>query len=196
MLTVIESLKSSVYKLVQFKEEEWEDFSSYWRPLILAKGDNIIKGGQVEKYFYYVNKGVVRAFFVKDDMEISVGFSYDGEFTGAYDSFLAQQPTDFYIEAICESSLLRISFNDLMSQFDKYKNVERWGRIFNANILIGMGRRQVEVRSFSAEEKFDRLMEQSPHIFQLVPQKYLASYLGMTPETFSRMRKKAAQTDH
>ena len=76
-----------------------------------------------------------------------------------------------------------------MTIFDKYKWVERWGRILNANILIGIGRRQVEVRSYTAEERFERLFNQSPHIFQLVPQKHLASYLGMTPETFSRMRK-------
>ena len=73
--------------------------------------------------------------------------------------------------------------------FDSHKGIERWGRIFNSKILIGMARRQIEVRAYSAEERFDRLQNDSPHIFQLVPQKYLASYLGMTPETFSRLRK-------
>jgi len=76
-----------------------------------------------------------------------------------------------------------------MEMFDIYKSVERWGRMFNANMLVGMSRRQLEVRNFSAEERYDRLFNQSPHIFQLVSQKHLASYLGMTPETFSRMRK-------
>ena len=74
--------------------------------------------------------------------------------------------------------------------FDEMKCIERFGRQFNAKILIDMAKRQLESRSFTAEEKYKRLLAQSPHILQLVPQKHLASYLGMTPETFSRLRAK------
>ena len=107
-----ETLKQTVYKLSPLEDFEWEDFSACWHPVKFCKGDFIIKYGQVEKYFYFVHHGVVRAFIQKDDQEVSVGFSYDTEFTGAYDSFLAQQPTDFYIEAITEASLLRITYHD------------------------------------------------------------------------------------
>lgn len=97
--------------------------------------------------------------------------------------------SDIYLQALTDCELLKISFTDLNAMFDKYKSIERWGRIFNAKILVGMARRQLEVRSYSAEERFERLCNDSPHILQMVSQKYLASYLGMTPETFSRLRK-------
>lgn len=84
---------------------------------------------------------------------------------------------------------LKISYANLIELFDKYKSVERWGRLFNAKMLIGVGRRQVEVRDFSVEERLRRPIADSPHIFRLVPQKHFASYLGMKPEAFSRMRK-------
>ncbi|MEO9806568.1 MAG: Crp/Fnr family transcriptional regulator [Reichenbachiella sp.] len=182
-------LRNKVNSLSKLTDQEWEDFSSRWDTRVIEKGQHIIQVGQTEKYFYFVHDGVMRAYVLNKGVDVSVGFSYNGDFSGAYDSFLDQKPTDWNIQTISQVELLRIGFADLMEMFDRYKSLERWGRIFNAQALIGMGRRQVEVRSFSAEERFDRLFNQSPHIFQLVPQKYLASYVGMTPETFSRMRR-------
>ena len=182
-------LRYKICQLSELSDQEWDDFSSRWKSHQVKKNDYIIKSGQTEKHFYFVHRGVLRAFVLNRGQDVSIGFSYDGDFSGAYDSFLSQSPSDWNIQALTDGEILKISFSDMMEMFDHYKSVERWGRIFNANILIGIGKRQIEVRSFSAEERFDRLFQQSPHIFQLVPQKHLASYLGMTPETFSRMRK-------
>jgi CRP/FNR family transcriptional regulator, anaerobic regulatory protein len=184
------ALKNKIHQHTILSEEEWVDFSSLWHPVELKKGEYLIKEYQIETSFYFVFDGVLRAYAIKNGEEICIGFTYNGDFSGAYDSFLAQSKSEFAVQALSKCLLLKISREDLMTQFDAYKSIERWGRLFNAEILIGMAKRQIESRSYSAEEKFNRLLEQSPHIMQLVPQKHLASYLGMTAETFSRLRKK------
>lgn len=187
---IYKAFQNQVYQLSAFEDEDWEGFVAPWKKYDLAKGDYLTRSGSVEHYFYFVHTGVLRAFSIKDGNDISVGFSYNGDYAGVYDSFISREPSDFFIQAITEVVTLRVHYDQMMELFDKYKAAERWGRLFNGQVLIGMARRQVESRSYSAEEKFDRLMEQSPHILQLVPQKYLASYLGMTAETFSRLRRK------
>ena len=186
----MERLQKVLFDAVNFGEEEWRDFSSRWKARFIAKNDYLIKKGMIEKYFYFVNRGVLRAFHIKDGEEICIGFTYDDDFAGGYDSFLTCEPTQFYIQALVDSELYAISREDLYLMYDRYKNVERWGRLFNEKLLLGKGLREVAILSYSAEERYRRLMTQSPHCLQLIPQKYLASYLAMTPETFSRLRKK------
>jgi len=186
---IFEHLKLKVEELSPMTDHEWKDFSGRWMLTNYSKNEFVTKTGQVEKYFYFVHSGVLRGFVLNNGSDISMGFSYDGDFSGVYDSLLNQSKADWNLQALVKTDVLKITYSDLMEMFDKYKSIERWGRIFNANALIGLGRRQLEIRNYSAEERFDRLATQSPHIFQLVPQKYLASYLGMTPETFSRMRR-------
>jgi len=186
----MDHFKKTIYSKVQPTEEEWDTFLQYWKPFHFDKNQIVTDFGVVEKYFYFVDEGVIRGYFLKDGQEHNMGFSYSGDFSGVYDSFLHQKPATYSMESLTKVKGLRISHQNLMMLFDNHKVFERWGRLFNAMILTGLGVFIQSIIADTAEERFKQLMKRSPHVLQLIPQKHLASYLGMSPKTFSRMRKK------
>lgn len=190
MSSAAEELRQVVYRSVSPTDEEWEDFIGHWQPYAFPKNQIVTDFGEVEHYFYFVHKGVIRGFFEKGAEEFSIGFSYNGEFSGVFDSFVLQRPAQYCLETISDCQGLRINHADLNGLYDRHKVFERLGRIFSEMILCGFGSYIQSILADSAEERFNRLFANAPQVFQLIPQKHLASYLGMTPETFSRMRKK------
>ncbi|HAS43407.1 MAG TPA: Crp/Fnr family transcriptional regulator [Microscillaceae bacterium] len=186
----LKHLKEAIFSKVVFSPETWEDFAQCWELVSYPKNTYLTKPGQIERYLYFVEDGVQRGFHLVDGEEICVAFSFDHSYSGVVDSLITQTPAKYYLETISDSVLLRLSHEDLQSLYERHKVVERWGRLIAEQILVGKANREVAILSYTAEERYRRLMTQSPRCIQLIPQKYLASYLRMTPETFSRLRRK------
>jgi len=144
--------------------------------------------GETERYLYFILEGVQRAFYIGSDQpEATIVFTYPHSFAGVADSFLTQQPSKFFFETLTASKMLRTSYQQIQQLMDKYRSIERLIRISTSFALAGVLERQIELLSFTAEEKFRTLLKRSPHVLQLIPHKYLASYLGFDASTFSRL---------
>lgn len=176
-------------QFVEIPLDVWEDFSQQWEEVSFQKGDYLTKEGQVEQYMYLVLEGVQRSFCLRDGEEVVIAFSFGYSPSGIPESFLTQTASKCYLQAISDSRLLRIHYRKMQKMYAQYKSIERLGRLMTEQVVIGLLERQVALISYTAEERYRRLLKQSPHTLQLIPQKYLASYLGMKPETFSRLRK-------
>lgn len=184
----LDLLKASVERFVILTEEEWTAFSRHWIPFSFEKGETVTNAGQVEPYFYFVSKGLIRGYFNQDGTEFNIGFSYDGDYSGIYDSFVTQQPSDWTLETLEPTFGLKINHEHFNSLFDQNLKFERWARKFYQSALIGLGLFIRSLLADTAEEKYRKLLARSPHVVQRIPQKHLASYLGMSPETYSRLR--------
>ena len=183
----IAHLQTFIRQIHPLPEAEWEDFATIWQPLEAKRKVILTNEGETEKYIYFVLEGVQRAYAVGEDgREATLVFTYPYSFSGVADSFLLQQPSRYFFETITPSAFLRATFRQLDEIMLKHHAVERMIRLALSQALAGVLARQIELQSFTAEQRFRALLSRSPHILHLVPHKYLASYLGMDATNFSK----------
>ncbi|HEY0654893.1 MAG TPA: Crp/Fnr family transcriptional regulator [Chryseosolibacter sp.] len=154
----------------------------------LKRNDFLVSRGQVETNLYYVVSGSMRIFYPVKEEEIVAGFAYDHNLICSYPSFIRQQPSDYAIQALGTTKLKFIKRSDFYDLFNAHRDIETAWRMLEEEALVGKIEREVEMLTFTPEERYKRLMDRSPHIFQIIPRKYIASYLRMSPETLSRIK--------
>lgn len=181
-------LRKFIEPVCVLNENEWEAFAEIWQPFSCRRKTVLTAAGEVERHLYFVLEGVQRSFFVKDeDEEATLVFTYPYSFSGVADSFLTQTPTGYYFETITASSFLRTNYQQVETLMNRFPNIQKLILKSTAFALKGVLERQVELQCFSAEEKFRKLLSRSPHVLNLIPHKYLASYLGIDASTFSKL---------
>jgi CRP-like cAMP-binding protein len=160
-----------------------------WQPFAAPRRTILTAAGEQEPYLYFVLEGVQRAYYLgeRDRQEATLMFSYPPSFSGAAEAFLTERPAAYFFETLTPSRFLRITRTAFFAQLDRFPDFHRAMTRFMGELVRGMLERQVELQCFNAEEKFRALLTRSPHILQLVPHKYLASYLGIDPSTFSKL---------
>lgn len=186
----MEPLKQSIQTYFEAEEHEIKVISNVFKPTTLLKGRSLTKKGQTCKQLAFVKEGLLRVYVEKGDKEITQWICTPGTFATELSGLLFDQPSRWNIEAITDCELYVLDEAD-------YKllpnSIERWTEL--EKLFIGKCFTMLEDRVFSflsmnAEERYLMLLSNQKGLLKDVPQQYLASMLGMTPETFSRLRKK------
>jgi CRP-like cAMP-binding protein len=182
-----QALKSKV----SFTEEELAVVKTYLTPKKLRKKQYLLQEGDVCKFISFVEKGALRSYSIDEKgVERIIQFALEGWTISDLYSFLTAEPATYNIDALEDSELLLISksaHEELLQKMPKY---ESWMRIQITNAYIAMQRRLTSIISLSLEERYASFTSVYPDIVQRVPQHMIASYMGLTPETLSRVRKK------
>ncbi len=178
--------------LGQLTAEEIELLLSKWTHRhALRRNEYLSTPDQRDRYLFFVLSGALRIYCVdQSGEEICLGFSYVHSLAGSYPSLITGKPADFYVQALSDCELTGILWTDFVQLTEQFPNVERCRRILAEQTLLGRMEREIEMLTLSPAERYERVLKRSPHLFQYVPQKYIASYLGITPETLSRIRSK------
>ncbi|RYE26178.1 MAG: Crp/Fnr family transcriptional regulator [Sphingobacteriales bacterium] len=170
--------------------EDWDVFAEKMEQIDIAKNGLLLKAGQVENYLYFIEYGLLRFYFEKEEKEITFDFAFEGNFTSAYTSFLTRQPNTYNIQALVKTSIWRISYNHLQEIYNTTPNGQMVGRIAAEQLFIRKNKREASLLTETAEERYLNLLKEQPQLIQEIPLKYLSSYIGITPQALSRIRKR------
>ncbi|MDX2279799.1 MAG: Crp/Fnr family transcriptional regulator [Saprospiraceae bacterium] len=151
------------------------------------KGEFITMAGQTQRALYFVKKGVQMSFFDAADKTHVIAFTYPPNLCAIPESFSFQTPSKYFLTCLTDSELDYITFDELQKLFDQSQQIERLFRRMTEAVLAGIINRHIELHSMTIEERYKIFCQRSMHLLQLVPHKYIASYLGIDPTNFSKL---------
>lgn len=161
-----------------------------WEKQIALKRNEYLKlAGTTDTNLYYIVSGSLKISVAIGASEHIVRFGYQNEFIAALDCFFTEKPSDFYIQALKKTELKVISKAHYLEFIEtQNENKQMWDKILE-QLIVQQMEREKDILTTSPKERYERVLKRSPHLFQEIPNKHIASYLRMTPETLSRLKK-------
>lgn len=156
----------------------------------MAKNEFLLKEGKTCRHLYFLEKGALRGFYNLDGKEITHWFGFENDFVTSFHSFITGEPAVENIQLIESCTLWAISKETLTDLFNQHHDIERLVRIAYEKYYIRLEERYVNAQFKTAKELYENLVRQTPHVLERVPLGFIASYLGISQETLSRIRSK------
>ncbi|HAA13727.1 MAG TPA: CarD family transcriptional regulator [Cytophagales bacterium] len=186
----MEEIKQYFEQLVGISASDWDVFSSQLKKVEYPKKAKLLKVGQTEQHLSFIEKGSARLFFPGEENDVTFWFCFQNEFVSAYDSFIQQLPSSYQIETMSPAILWQITYEGLQTVYKTTEIGNTIGRLVAENLYLMKAGREHSLLRETAEERYLALFKKYPHFLQEIPLKHLASYIGVTPQALSRIRKR------
>lgn len=188
----MEQIKAYLEQIATISDTDWEFFLSKLQRRIIPKKNVFLKLNDIENHISFIESGVVRLFIPKEnpEKEITFGFSFQNQFISAYDSFLTQKPSAYQLQALTETSILSITYADLQDVYQTTQIGNLIGRLTAERLFLLKSKREQNLLNLTAEERYLKLFKERPELLKVIPLKYISSYIGVTAQALSRIRKR------
>ena len=187
---IYQNFINTLSQVVKVNPDDFKLFSKKLSSVNLKKNEIWEKEGRIGQYLGFINKGILRQYHLKDGQEFTEDFFSENDFIGNYISYLKQEPSTLNIQALEDCELFVITFDDLQKFYDEIPTVDRFGRLIAEKKLIEFHDKTTSFLLDSPEERYYKLIQQKPDLHSRVKQYYIAQYLGIRPESLSRIRKR------
>ncbi len=155
----------------------------------LKRNEYLKIAGSIDTNIYFIEDGSIRIFITDENEERIIRFGYTGNILVSLDSFLSGKPSEFYIQAIKKTEIKIASKKDLYKFIQSAEENLKFWNVILEDLVLQQIEREKDLLIYSPKERFERVLKRSPKLFQEIPNKYIANYLRMSPETLSRLKK-------
>ncbi len=184
----MEILKEYFKDVVEFDNELFEAFTQKLKRVVYPKKTVLLEVGEVEDHIWFIESGDVRFVIPTFEEDMTFGFAFQNEFFSAYDSFITRIPSGYQLKTISETVVYKITYSELEELYKQFENGAKIGRQMAEASFIRKKNREMAFLTQSAEERYLDLFSSKPTIIKNMPLKYVASYIGVTPQALSRIR--------
>jgi len=188
----MESLIRTIKTYISLTPEEEDIVSSLFTPLQLAPGAYFLEEGKICRHVAFIHKGLLRYYINDNGVERTMYFNRENEFVCNYPSFLPQIPSDKSIQAVEETELYLISYENLQRFYKEIKEGEKFGRVAIEYVFLSAIQQLDSLYTDPPEQRYQRFLSIYPDLVQRLPQYFIASYVGIKPQSLSRIRKRMA----
>ena len=185
-------LLNTIRSFIPLSSQDEEIVRKLFHKKVFKKGDHLLQAGSVCRYIIFIETGLVRYYLNSDGEEHTTYFNKEGEFVCDYMSFLPQAPSYVNIQALEDTTIFVISFNDIQQFYKEVEHGERFGRLGIEQVFVSVINQIKSLYTDPPEVRYSQFLSNFPDIGQRIPQYYIASYVGIKPQSLSRIRKRIA----
>jgi len=185
---MLEYVRQFINQHIELTEEEFQTLASKLHLVSFDKKTKLVDIGEVATTFYFVLKGISRRYFYRGKQEVITHLIKEGGMMGSVISFITGEPSRYVVETIEPVTAYSLSKKDLDQLYSTDKKWEKFGRKIITAFFLQLESQILDNIRYSTKERFINFMKHNPELVRRVPQKYLASYLNIKPETFSRLK--------
>ncbi|HVO74814.1 MAG TPA: cyclic nucleotide-binding domain-containing protein [Ignavibacteriaceae bacterium] len=183
-------LKRFLQQKFQLPEKDWEMIKEYFQLQFFKKNEYFVREGKICRKLAFIAEGVMRyCMFREDGTDITCFFSYENDFAGDPESFFSQKPSNKNMQALTDCALITLSYENMQIILQQYPQVKEIFAAIDNLVMTKLLNQRTSNLNTDADSRYREFMKEYPHILQRVPQKYIASFLGITEQSLSRLRK-------
>lgn len=191
----MKDFKEHINKICKVEEATFKELEKCFRPIELRKNEYFAWEGEFSKQIGFLKEGIVRAYFLNSEgKEYNKQFFVAPSIIGAYTSLLTKQPNNIAQQALTDCKVFVANFSEIETLYDKFHDLERLGRRIAEHYFLEKEQKEIEMALLDADKRYLIMRERFPTLETIIPQYYIASYLGISPTQLSRIRRKMQQS--